>query len=528
LPIFKLFLQFVSDGGARGQTRKSWLAATARGCKLKLVKMQTGRLLVYALATLAVVNSSAWAAPATPSSKLDEQGFWKAWLLYEEPAQPPEEGGRRKGQIQPKSIFIAPVIKDLPDCAPGYQADALGRCNKLVKVNQGAQLSFLLQKLNAMYATADKLVVPKGPTTTEGPLQFNIPIAEAPDTSEEVKRTTSTTTTTTAAPTTTSPEEEEVTELAEVMVVAAQVELQDENKSTSLPGAIVTLWHLNESTTTTPEITETETEVPTEMTTQAIDAFETTPPPTEVDTQPSETTTDEVDTTVITTMSPPEETTRKVSTMRPIHVAEQIISKPSEPDSVIEAEFYPEEGVEVEEPESEELEPQTPPQTEFPREPTSPVDLRRPYPDPVVFERPTESEVEVTDQTGDNSNPPLRWGQPSAKLEDKPVPSIDRVVFPQERLRVEGGASPATASTTPWSWGTWQRRTTPRPLLLNFYSHLPQVSHNQGSGGGVRTHLSHPSVYPAPGRHTPLFYQELTGHDVANVLGRPWRHHRNY
>lgn len=510
---------FVADGGARGQTRKSRLAATARGCELKLVKMQTGELLVYALATLAVVNSSAWAAPATPSTKLDEQGFWKAWLLYEEPAQPPEEGGRRKGQIQPKSIFIAPVIKDLPDCAPGYQADALGRCNKLVKVNQNAQLGFLLQKLNAMYASPDKLSAPRRPTTTEGPLQLSIPIAEAPE-PVNVNRTT----TTTAAPTTTTTEAEEATEVAEMMVVAAQVELQDENKSTNLPGAIVTLWHLNETTTTPPEITETETEVPTEMTTLSIDAIETTPPPpTEVDTQPAETTTEELDTTIITTMSPLLEeftvTTPKASTMRPIHVVEQIISKPSEPDQVIEAEFYPE----VVESERKDLEPQT--QTQFPQEPTSPVDIHRPYPDPVMYERPAE--VEVTDLTGDNSNPPLQWGRPSAKLEQQTVPSTDRIVFPQERLRNEGG-SPSTASTTPWSWGTWQGRTTPRPLLLNFYSHLPQLSHNQGSSGGVRTHLSHPSVYPAPGRHTPLFYQELTGHDVANVLGRPWRHHRNY
>jgi len=488
------------------------------------------------LLTLAVVSSSAWAAPApaTPSSRLDEQGFWKAWLLYEEPALQLEEGGRRKGQIQPKSIFIAPVIKGLPDCAPGYQADALGRCNKLVKVNQNAQLGFLLQKLNAMYANSDKLSAPKRPTTTEGPLQLVIPIAEAPRVNQTLTTTSAPTTTTTSPPTTLLPEEE-VTEVAEVMVMAAQVQLQDETKSTSFPGAIVTLWHLNESTLTTttlPDVTETdETLTPTEMTTLASDLEETTqPPPEEAETEPVEVTTlllEEEDTTLMTTTPPLVDlevatTTPKTSIVkRPVHpVVQKILSKPSEPDPpIVEAEFYPDEDEETVD-----LTSSVNPQTEVPQVPTSPVILDRPYPDAVVFERPSQSEVQLTDLTGDNSNPTLQWGPPSAKLEAKPVPSESRIVFPNEQLRA-GGVAPVH-STTPWSWGNWEH-TTSRPLLLNFYSHLPQVSQNSGSGG-VRTHLSHPSVYPAPGRHTPLFYQELTGHDVANVLGRPWRHHRNH
>lgn len=87
-------------------------------------------------------------------------------------------------------MFIAPKLGQnngsLPDCADGYRSDPMGRCIKFVKVDEAAHLDFLLERLNAMYATkssdegTDDEVKP-----TSGPLQVNIPFGSGFQSAEE-------------------------------------------------------------------------------------------------------------------------------------------------------------------------------------------------------------------------------------------------------------------------------------------------------------------------------------------------------
>jgi hypothetical protein len=115
---------------------------------------------------------------------------WQAWLLVdpEKPRPHMEEGKKRR--ITPKSVFIAPAFSGtshLPDCAEGYRPDSMGRCVKLVQLNHAAQLDFLLQRLNAMYATP---VIRRGSedlSSSMGPLQVTIPIEIPPEPEEETK-----------------------------------------------------------------------------------------------------------------------------------------------------------------------------------------------------------------------------------------------------------------------------------------------------------------------------------------------------
>ncbi|CAB3363988.1 Hypothetical predicted protein [Cloeon dipterum] len=470
----------------------------------------SGWLVCFACTALVAVDATPIVEPAAPSdaptvsSRLQDEGFWKAWVLFEDPVvQRLEETGRRKGQIMPKSIFIAPVVNNLPKCADGYQADALGRCNKKVVVNNEAQLSFLFHKLNLGMSK-----IKKEPTTTEGPFHIDIPLGALTDVQATPPVTAtapmSTLTTTEAPPTTV-----ESTEVAEVMVVAAQVELEDDTKSTSLPAAIVTLWHINDTaeatTTLLPEDTQTETVAPTELTTVPADLEETSTPPPDVETPTTMLSENGEDgTTPVTTPSPfneeeiVETTTPKTPFRRPpVPDPVRIVSQPPEPERG--AVTYAEED-----------------ETPLFEGPTSPVILDRPY--PIVFEQTSTQGELLADLSVENSNPNAQWGQPVKNVRPTMPSTPDRIVFPGELSR-----NAKVPSTTPWAWGSW-RNTTPKPLLLNFYSQVPPLSHTPS---GTRTHLTQQSsIFPAPGRRTPLFYQELSGSDVANVLNRPW-HFRN-
>ncbi|XP_067006062.2 uncharacterized protein [Anabrus simplex] len=105
---------------------------------------------------------------------------WQAWLLMDE-ATDSSSTSTVVRRIKPKSVFIAPSFspQSLPACADGYRADAMGRCVKLVRVNQAAQLDFLLQRLNSMYAQPER--APGAPPASESnePLQVNLPIEPA-------------------------------------------------------------------------------------------------------------------------------------------------------------------------------------------------------------------------------------------------------------------------------------------------------------------------------------------------------------
>ncbi|XP_046404669.1 uncharacterized protein LOC124170025 [Ischnura elegans] len=113
--------------------------------------------------------------------------LWRGWLLVDEAPT------RRKAHITPKSVFIAPVIRGgsggIPACAEGYRSDAMGRCHKVVRVNQEAHLNFLLQRLNALYREpsppSSSSTASQGDAAEKGPLLVTIPLATNPPQNEE-------------------------------------------------------------------------------------------------------------------------------------------------------------------------------------------------------------------------------------------------------------------------------------------------------------------------------------------------------
>ncbi|XP_029675939.1 uncharacterized protein LOC115243257 [Formica exsecta] len=100
---------------------------------------------------------------------------WQAWLLVD--AQNNFQHGMDSAtllrRITPKSVFIAPA---LPACAEGYRADTMGRCVKSVNIDENAHISFLLQRLNAMYGSPQTSGNKNDQRKSSGPLQLNIPL----------------------------------------------------------------------------------------------------------------------------------------------------------------------------------------------------------------------------------------------------------------------------------------------------------------------------------------------------------------
>ena len=119
---------------------------------------------------------------------------WQAWLLVDTETPRPNNEEGKKRRITPKSVFIAPSFagtSHLPDCAEGYRPDSMGRCVKLVQLNHAAQLDFLLQRLNAMYAAPvvrhDYGDLSTSDSTSTGPLQVSLPIDTPPEPEEETE-----------------------------------------------------------------------------------------------------------------------------------------------------------------------------------------------------------------------------------------------------------------------------------------------------------------------------------------------------
>lgn len=119
---------------------------------------------------------------------------WQAWLLVDTETPRPNNEEGKKRRITPKSVFIAPAFagtSHLPDCAEGYRPDSMGRCVKLVQLNHAAQLDFLLQRLNAMYAAPvvrhDYEDLTASDSTSTGPLQVSLPIETPPEPEEETE-----------------------------------------------------------------------------------------------------------------------------------------------------------------------------------------------------------------------------------------------------------------------------------------------------------------------------------------------------
>jgi len=169
----------------------------------------TGSLRLSALLLLLL---SRW---ASADLETGEDEFVRSWVIIQEQLVPPSRddqllaaggggvaiGGASAGRrITPKSVFVAPSFSK---CSDGYRPDTMGRCVKVVKLNQAAQWDFLLKQLSSMYgpgapkpvgASAYQQTPPAVVTTTEpssqktespGPFQLNIPFAgNTPDSSE--------------------------------------------------------------------------------------------------------------------------------------------------------------------------------------------------------------------------------------------------------------------------------------------------------------------------------------------------------
>lgn len=168
----------------------------------------TGSLRLSALLLLLL---SRW---ASADLEKGEDEFVRSWVIIEEQLVPPSRdellaaggGGGAAGsgvggvvgagrRITPKSVFVAPSFNK---CSDGYRPDSMGRCVKVVKLNQAAQWDFLLKQLNSMYGangnggfqmpaaavyqppvTMTTTTFEPSPQKTDspGPFQVNIPLA---------------------------------------------------------------------------------------------------------------------------------------------------------------------------------------------------------------------------------------------------------------------------------------------------------------------------------------------------------------
>jgi hypothetical protein len=113
--------------------------------------------------------------PSKPLNERSTELVWEAWLLVDQTNGKHDDVGMLRRRITPKSVFITPTFspESLPACADGYTSDTMGRCVKIVKINESAHFNFILQKLNAQFPD---YVDTSEDDSTQGPLQFNIPL----------------------------------------------------------------------------------------------------------------------------------------------------------------------------------------------------------------------------------------------------------------------------------------------------------------------------------------------------------------
>ncbi|KAF0767956.1 AF4/FMR2 family member 4-like [Aphis craccivora] len=232
----------------------------------------TGSLRLSALLLLLL---SRW---ASADLEKGEDEYVRSWVIIEEQLVPPSRdellatggagtagggvsgGGVAGRRITPKSVFVAPSFNK---CSDGYRPDSMGRCVKVVKINQAAQWDFLIKQLNSMYGSGGSGVgfpmlpgasayQPATTTTTEppsqktdspGPFQLNIPLAGSgvvdPDNQtmdpvdELTTATTTTAGTTTAGTTTTNPTTTTTKTTTTTTSTAASTTVEDDDVATT-------------------------------------------------------------------------------------------------------------------------------------------------------------------------------------------------------------------------------------------------------------------------------------------------------
>lgn len=119
--------------------------------------------------------------PSRPLNERSTELAWQAWLLVDDQNQNKHHDldNFTRRRITPKSVFIAPTFspESLPACAEGYRADSMGRCIRIIKLDEEAHLDFLLQKLNAQFGNYDDIEEDsQEEIPTPGPFQLNIPL----------------------------------------------------------------------------------------------------------------------------------------------------------------------------------------------------------------------------------------------------------------------------------------------------------------------------------------------------------------
>nr|QEQ91227.1 folded gastrulation [Gryllus bimaculatus] len=218
-------------------------------------------LLLLALQALSLRGASAGAARTGRARSRLQDGddalgspgelAWQAWLLMDGAATA-EAGGPRR--ITPKSVFIAPAFapQTLPPCADGHKRDAAGRCVQVVHINRDAQLSFLLQRLNALHArpAPGRLPLPLPARVQDAAGPFKVPL--------RVPLPTSSTSSTTAAadpsPATEpapapAPSTEEPPQVSVVMADMSKRSSGEQAEATSEPAKpLITVWTVENDT----------------------------------------------------------------------------------------------------------------------------------------------------------------------------------------------------------------------------------------------------------------------------------------
>ncbi|CAG9774006.1 unnamed protein product [Ceutorhynchus assimilis] len=104
---------------------------------------------------------------------------WEAWLLVDDQNTNNRQQTSQiapKRRITPKSVFVAPMFspENLPPCAEGYSSDPMGRCVKIIKIDEDRHFDFLVSKLNERFGNLDYEEAFEA--TDEEPTRLDIPI----------------------------------------------------------------------------------------------------------------------------------------------------------------------------------------------------------------------------------------------------------------------------------------------------------------------------------------------------------------
>lgn len=146
--------------------------------------MELSRILLYFFTVLSLTACF----PSRPLNERSTELALQAWILFEQDQQdhinneqPNHQndgsqlvaGHRRR--ITPKSVFLVPTFSPgiLPPCADGYKADAMGRCLKIVKIDNTAHLDYLFKVLMQKFQPT-----PNETKTSDKPVSVSIPLPE--------------------------------------------------------------------------------------------------------------------------------------------------------------------------------------------------------------------------------------------------------------------------------------------------------------------------------------------------------------